>query len=126
VKTITAGNVHYSVYTDAEIEDAWADTTGQGNRQARLRNAFCVVIGLQSKAEAIELSHLFVGSVFAIPTCTHWNGETLSLYVGDAGGNWRDTYYAARYLAIGFLVGRRPESRELILRQAHTPDAVMG
>lgn len=71
-------------YTDEELRAAWDNESGQGHRQAVERGEWCVVVPCD-EFDAISYSRLFVRHVFAIPTCCHYDSETLSLYCGDAG-----------------------------------------
>lgn len=81
------GTCTFSVYTQQEIEAGWHDTDGQGNHQAREKGTSCVCVEC-GHDDALELSALFVRQVFAIPSCCHYDGVTLSLYCGDAGQHW--------------------------------------
>jgi len=74
---------HWIEYNEEEIQMFW-DTKGQGHHEAVHRGGWCVVIPCDLN-QAIKYSLWFVHKAFAIPTCTHYNGETLSLYCGDAG-----------------------------------------
>lgn len=78
-------NHYWHEHDDAETEAAWHDEQGQGNRYAREREFYCVVVPC-TKDEAIVLSKLF-HKRFAIESCCHYDGETLSMYCGDAGSN---------------------------------------
>jgi hypothetical protein len=75
----------WTEYEDWEIVWAW-EQDGQGNRDARQRGRWCYVIACDLD-QAIALSRLFVRNVFAVRTCCHYDGKTLSMYCGDAGGN---------------------------------------
>lgn len=70
--------------TDAEIKAAW-HTVGQGHEEAKARGRWCVVVECDEE-EAIHLSRLFIRE-FAIPTCCHYDGTTLSMECGGAGGH---------------------------------------
>lgn len=72
-------------YTDEELRAAWSED-GQGHRQAVGRGDRCVVVQCD-EFDAISISRLFVRHLFACPTCCHYDGATLSLYCGDAGGS---------------------------------------
>ncbi len=89
METFEDYELHWTRYTRGEIKEAW-NRDGQGHSQAIKRGGDCVVVPCDEE-EAIILSALFVRSVFAIPTCSHYDGKTLSLYCGDAGSGWRDT-----------------------------------
>lgn len=82
---ITAGGakIIWISYTDAELKAAWQEE-GQGHQKAVERGEYCHIIPC-SEDEALRLSRKFVEQVFAIPTCCHYDGSTLSLYCGDAG-----------------------------------------
>lgn len=70
------------IYTDAEIKKAWV-SYGQGSRQAEARGTHCVVVPCDEEA-AVALTREFLDH-FNIPTCCHYDGNTLSMYCGDAG-----------------------------------------
>ncbi len=89
VETFKGYGLHWTRYTKKEIKEAW-NKDGQGHFQAIERGDACIVVPCD-EGEAIILSALFVRNVFAIPTCTHYDGKTLSLYCGDAGSRWKDT-----------------------------------
>lgn len=89
--------VHWYEYTDIELVNAWYDVRGQGNIYARNRGPACI-IHTCTQDEAIELSRMFVRTVFAIPTCCHYDGNTVSLYCGDAGRNYQRTMEKAKEL----------------------------
>lgn len=88
IKTLGGYGLHWTRYTKGEIKEAW-NKDGQGHSNAMKRGDACVVVPCDEE-EAIILSALFVRRVFALPTCTHYDGNTLSLYCGDAGSGWRD------------------------------------
>lgn len=79
---------HWLEYSKKEIQKLWKKD-GQGHSQAMKRDDFCVWTYCNEE-DATNLSLWFVHNAFAIPTCTHYNGETLSLYCGDAGGGFYD------------------------------------
>lgn len=83
--TSVSGTIHHGTrYTREEIAAAW-ESEGQGHETAIERGGWCVIVPCQEREVALQLSAAFVRCVFAIPTCCHWNGTTLSLYCGDAG-----------------------------------------
>jgi hypothetical protein len=84
-------------------EDAKAD--GQGQKQARVGGPLCLTVLLSDRIHALALAHLFVNTIFAIPSCTYFNGHRLSLYCGDAGSGWLHSLNSARNLVTGYLVG---------------------
>jgi hypothetical protein len=73
--------------TPDEMPAYWRQD-GQGHQQAEARGPACVVVKCDL-TDAKSLSAWFVNHVFGIPTCTHYDSETLSLYCGDAGSGWR-------------------------------------
>ena len=74
-------------YSKKEIENFWK-TLGQGHDQALERNVeYCIVLNC-SYRDALVYSAIFLRH-FAIPTCTHYDGITLSLYCADAGGDFQ-------------------------------------
>ena len=91
-------NTLWTEYTDEELRAAW-ETNDQGHRQAVERGPTCVVV-ICDVFDAVSISRLFVRNIFAVPTCCHYDGTTLSLYCGDAGGGWRDTYRSAQTLTL--------------------------
>lgn len=95
---IKKGNTtHFlSIYEPDEMPIYWEDR-GQGHKEAVCRGSMCVVkkCDLQS---AKKISAEFVNDLFSIPTCTHYDGETLSLYCGDAGSNWQSLFQDANKL----------------------------
>lgn len=86
--------------TREETEAGWYDEYGQGNHEARLRGWACVVRACTEKEDALRLSALFCRNVFAIPSCTHWDGSTLSMYCGDAGRGYLHTLARAESLRL--------------------------
>jgi hypothetical protein len=74
---------HYTQYTREEIVAFW-NTEGQGHKQALNRSSMCVVAPATKEA-AIDISALFIRDIFASPTCTHYDGKTISLYCGNVG-----------------------------------------
>jgi len=97
---VRIGNTWQFIYDDEEIRQGWDG--GQGNQQARERGKFCVIVPLPDSEFAVGLTHLFVMLVFAIPSCTHWDGETLSMYCGDAGSGYRLTIARAVQVATAY------------------------
>ena len=83
-------------YSDDELKHAWSED-GQGHANAIARGETCHVVKC-SENEAVALSRLFVSNVFAIPTCCHYDGITLSMYCGDAGRGCGDALKMARAL----------------------------
>lgn len=73
------------IYTDQQLKQSWRDKGGQGNHDARKRGRLCVVFPC-TEDEALALTRVFVERGFAVPTCAHYDGQTLSLYCGGAGG----------------------------------------
>jgi hypothetical protein len=78
-----AGTTTVYKYTHKELMDAWEDTAGQGNSQARAHGTWCVLIPCTEK-EAIVYSARFCRR-FNIPSCCYYEGKILSMYCGDAG-----------------------------------------
>lgn len=90
--------VQFGQRSIAETEAGWHDTNGQGNHQAVARGEFCVLHPCEDKETALILSALFVRNVFAIDSCVHWDGRTISMYCGDAGSGYAHTMDAAAKL----------------------------
>ena len=86
LRNFHGGKTYFTRYTRDEIVAAWNDENGQGNKYARDRGLFCFVKECGEK-DAVILSALFVRKVFAEPASSHYDGRTLSLYCGGAGGN---------------------------------------
>lgn len=86
----------WTEYTNEELRAAWNEGD-QGHAEAVERGRWCVVIECD-EYDAVSLSRLFVRNVFAIPTCCHYDGRTLSLYCGDAGSGAPGTFALARAL----------------------------
>jgi len=78
------GTCHIHIHSKAELKAAWYATDKQGNREAEARGRDCVVVICPNEDKALELSALF-HRFFAIESCCHWDGQTLSMYCGDAG-----------------------------------------
>ena len=76
--------LHSTAYDLQDMMDAWKQN-GQGHKAAKERGDQCVIISGIDEICAAKLSRDFCENYFNIPTCTHWNGKTLSLYCGDAG-----------------------------------------
>lgn len=91
----------FTRYLPEEIRAAWQDKKGQGHRQAVQRGRDCVVVKINDE-NAVVLAALFIRCVFAIPTCTHYNGKTLSLYCGDSGSGVKACLAHARGLVQGY------------------------
>lgn len=87
----TLGCVSWFEYTDTALLREMGDSSLQGNRQAEARESMCVIAAVRSPQEAVELCRVFVRDVFAIPSCCHYDGTTLSMYCGDAGSGWQGT-----------------------------------
>ena len=77
--------VHWWEYSPKEIKQAWNEN-GQEHTAAIERGSWCVVTPC-TEEEAINICSWFVHDAFACPTCTHYDGKTVSLYCGDAGSN---------------------------------------
>ncbi len=74
-------------YSKNEIESFWT-TLGQGHKEALKRDLrYCIVLHC-SFEDALIYSAIFYRH-FNITTCTHYNGATVSLYCGDAGGDYQ-------------------------------------
>lgn len=67
---------HYTI-------DAWNNTQGQGNQEARRRDKYCVVVNCSS-SDAILLSQIF-RRYYNLPTACHYDCHTLSMYCGATG-----------------------------------------
>lgn len=81
------GMSYWTKYTREELKtQGWNNFHGQGNHQARMRGSSCVIVPITNEETALILTALFVRK-FAIPSCTHWDGQTLSLYCGGSGSN---------------------------------------
>ena len=92
---------HWTEYTDKEIQDIW-EKDGQGRNQSKSRGPFCVVTTC-SKNDAVAICQYFIRNLFAIPTCTHYNGDTVSLFCGDAGSECRTLMAATKSFIDGYL-----------------------
>lgn len=99
----------YRAYHAGEIVAAWQEK-GQGHEDAVARGHNCVLIPC-SWTDAIILSAIFVRGIFAILTCCHYNGQTLSLYCGEAGRDASWTCDRARMLADAFYTARTNNGR---------------
>ena len=73
----------YTKYTDKEIREAWSNTKGQGNKQAREGRYDCIKT-LCTEKQALALTRIFV-TEFNIPSCCYYTGVNLTMYYGDAG-----------------------------------------
>lgn len=105
------GTKTYTVYADDEIRQAWEDQRGQGNAAARSRSHYCVVRAC-SEEQALAISHAFM-RCFASPSCCHYDGETVSLYCGDAGRGWSQTFACADRAASEVLTPNAGDERRL-------------
>lgn len=85
-KSYTGMQVYTMRYSKDEIKNAW-NREGQGHRQAMERNQKFCLIKPCSEEEALIYSAIFLRH-FNILTCTHYNGYDISLYCGDAGGDY--------------------------------------
>lgn len=95
---IREGNTSWYKYSDDELIAAW-DTYDQGHKQAVERSEMCVVFDC-TKEQALLATRAFVEKVFAVPTCCHYDGETLSMYCGDAGvGGYENCKSSAKGIA---------------------------
>lgn len=86
------------IYSDVQIKEAW-NKKGQGHNEAVGRGSMCVVKKC-SEEEALAMSRVFIDR-FAIPTCCNYNGETLSMYCGSAGGGYNDLKQYCEQMRIG-------------------------
>ena len=123
---VRTGNTWQFIYDDEEIRRGWE--SGQGNQQARERGKFCVIAPLPDVEFAVGLTHLFVMLVFAIPSCTHWDNETLtlSMYCGDAGGNYRECQKRAVQVTTAYMLAVDAMSPEQAAAWAHGECARLG
>lgn len=90
------GTLFRTYYSDDEIEKAWADHSGQGNRQSREKGRFCH-LRTCNKETAIILCRLFLDE-FNLPTCCFYDGYVLSLYCGDSGRSHKLQEYMERFV----------------------------
>ena len=68
-------------HTRQEIRDAWnADPALPDQVYARQRGGGCIVIPTSNEEEALALAAFFHRRVYADIRCTHWDGESVSLY----------------------------------------------
>lgn len=88
-------------YGIMEMVEFW-NKEGQGHKEALERGKYCVIVKC-NKYDASVLSQIFVNAYFAIPTCTHYNGNTLSLYCGDAGSSRGILKIRVEKLVLGYL-----------------------
>jgi len=80
------GKTTYNKWTTDEFRDAWhRNPLGQGQKEAKERKHHCVIVHTGKESDALVLSALFVRLIFAMPSCTHWDGSTLSLHYGQVG-----------------------------------------
>lgn len=87
--------------TQRLVLEGWAEFDGQGNKHAREREFYCVVIPCNVHS-AMALSELFYQH-FRIRSCSHYDGKTLSLYCGDAGHGADTLMDTARALVEGYM-----------------------
>jgi hypothetical protein len=73
-----------SRHSDDSLRDAWNALDQQGNVEARARGRYCVVADVATEADALAMTRLAV-EWFAIPSCAHYDGKSLSFYCGAAG-----------------------------------------
>lgn len=105
-------NVIWYKYSDDELTAAWSED-GQGHKRAVERGDMCVVFEC-TPVQALLATRAFVEKVFAVPTCCHYDGETLSLYCGDAGvGGYENCKSSAKGIAklVGYFAPNRKVSR---------------
>lgn len=76
----------------------------QGQEQARRRGRRCVVVRC-TRDEAEELIRLWTQYLFAIESCTHYDGDTLSLNCSEAGSGADGLWFSTRSLVIGYFRG---------------------
>ena len=99
VHLTTGGSMVYRqrLLTPEEWLVAW-ESDEQGNKQAKARGNMCVIVPCDKIEQAVIYANLFFRE-FAIASCSHWNGNTLSMYCGDAGGGYQSLMGRARVLA---------------------------
>jgi hypothetical protein len=94
-----------STISDDEIRKAWK-SKGQGHDYAVERKSyFCVVVGGITVGDALVLCRAFL-NFFNMPSCTHWNGKTLSLYCGEAGSGAEALKRGVEGLVTGYKLGK--------------------
>lgn len=99
VERVEEGNTIWFRRSDDELIAAWSED-GQGHRQAVERGHMCVVFKC-TREQALLATRAFVEKVFAVPTCCHYDGETLSMYCGDAGvGGYENCKSSAKGIAM--------------------------
>jgi hypothetical protein len=69
-----------TIYSRKEIRDFW-EQKGPGRYSSMTRGMDCVV-EICEPEEAEFLCALWLRHIYDKPLCTHYNGQTLSLYVG--------------------------------------------
>lgn len=89
---------YWHKHSDEETIAAWSEVDGQGNHHARYRGWMCVVVPC-NRSDAVLLSKKFHYR-FAIESCCHYDGETLSMYCGDAGSGAQRLMDDIRQMAI--------------------------
>ena len=82
------GNIMYiwNEYSPDEMPDYWKKEDRYVNDAKKMDNG-CVVIECNEN-DAKEAAAYFVNNLFAIPTCTYYDGVKLSLCCTYAGRNW--------------------------------------
>lgn len=71
-------------YLPEEMPQYW-EQDGQGHKDAVSRESACIVVHCDLDY-AKKMSAWFANEIFALPTCTHFDGATLSLYCGFISG----------------------------------------
>lgn len=72
-------------HTEEETKIAWSKRQQQGNKQAREKGSWCIIVRCDEEG-AIMMSQMF-HELFAIESCCYYGKEEkeLSMYCGDAG-----------------------------------------
>jgi len=76
----------FSKWTADEFKSAWhREPLEQGQGEAKGREKYCVVVPVLKESDALILACLFTRTIGFSPSCTHWDGSTLSLHYGQGG-----------------------------------------
>ncbi len=98
-KTPVSGpSITWTEYTDKDIKEAW-EKPQQGHHQAVDRGKDCIVVTCDEET-AILFTRIFIRE-FAIPTCCHYDGQTLSMYCGALGEDKELLKQKLRQISIG-------------------------
>ena len=69
------------------------------------RSSSCVVVKCK-QSDAVNFTKWFIEKAFSMPSCTHYDGETLSIYCGEAGSGFANLFDRVKAFSDGYFFKR--------------------